>query len=64
MIRMFALTAIFAFVPWPAFADTLLDVIRGIRAQNGIMVLVEPGNAVCEDAFVSGFAVLALGTPA
>jgi len=63
MIRVVALSMIFI-CQWPAFAGTLLDVIHGTRAENGIIVLVQPGNALCEDAAASGFTVLALDSRA
>ena len=62
MNRMIALSAMLAFISCSARAGTLLDVIHSTRAQNGIMVLVQGGDAVCEDAAASGFAVLALDT--
>jgi len=62
MNRMIALSAMLSLIPCPASAGTLLDVIHGTRTQNGIMVLVQGGDDVCEDAAASGFAVLALDT--
>jgi outer membrane protein assembly factor BamB len=59
---MIALSAMLAFIPYPAPAGTLLDTIHSTGAQNGIIVLVQGGDAVCEDAAASGFAVLALET--
>jgi len=52
----------FALLPYPVSAGTLLDVIHSTGAQNGILVLVQAGDAVCENATASGFAVLALET--
>ena len=62
MIRVVAPSVMFAFFPSSAPAGTLLDVIHSTGAQNGIMVLVQAGDAVCEDASVSGSVVLALET--
>jgi len=50
------------FLACPAPAGTLLDTIHDTGAENGIMVLVQAGDAVCEDAAASGFVVLALET--
>lgn len=62
MNRMIALSAMLSLIPYPASAGTLLNVIHGTRSQNGIIVLVQAGDDVCEDAAASGFAVLALDT--
>ena len=59
MIKVVVLSAMFALFPYPASAGALLEVIHGTGARNGIMVLVQAGDAVCEDAAASGFAVLA-----
>ena len=62
MIRMVALSAMLTFLACPAPAGTFLETIHSTEAQNGIIVLVQPSNATCEDAVASGFAVLALET--
>ena len=62
MFRLLVLSAMFAFFPRPASAGTLLDTIHGTGARNGIIVLVQAEDAVCEDAEESGFVVLALET--
>ena len=62
MIRVVALSAMLTFLACPAPAGTLLETIHSTGAQNGILVLIQPGDAVCEDAAASDFAVLALET--
>jgi outer membrane protein assembly factor BamB len=62
MIKVVMISAMFALFPYPVCAGTLLDVIDGTGARNGIIVLVQAGDTVCEDAAASGFAVLALDT--
>ena len=62
MIKTAAFLAMLSLFSHPVRAGTLLDTIHNTKAQNGIMVLVQPGHDVCEDAAHSGFAVLALET--
>ncbi len=60
MIRVVTLAAMLMLFAQPAPAGTLRDVIDETGAQNGIVVLVRPGDALCEDAAASSFTVLAL----
>ena len=46
----------------PAVAGILFDTVRDTRARNGIIVLVQPEDAVCTDAARLNFTVLALDT--
>lgn len=45
-----------------AVAGILFDTVRDTRARNGIIVLVQPEDAVCTDAARLNFTVLALDT--
>jgi hypothetical protein len=62
MIKVVVFLVIFVLLPQSVYAGTLLEVIDGTGARNGIIVLVQAGDTVCEDAAASGFAVLALET--
>ena len=45
-----------------AVAGILFDTVRETRARNGIIVLVQPGDAVCAEAARLNFTVMALDT--
>jgi hypothetical protein len=62
MVKVVVFLVIFVLLPQSVYAGTLLEVIDGTGARNGIIVLVQAGDTVCEDAAASGFAVLALET--